>query len=112
MPKTQIDFSDELYTFEKCTITVSCQILPLGESGEREVVISVGSHGDMPALEIHKYSEIAWPPQVESMLDTLREGLPERQLEAMKDKAKKKPKSAKKPEGEEQKQMNMFGEEK
>jgi hypothetical protein len=71
----------EPYEFDRCTLTISLQLLPTdGDPGGRRVLIGVRNHLDQPIIQAVRESELGPLPSVISeLLEQLKADLPSRQ---------------------------------
>jgi hypothetical protein len=75
---------DEPYNFDRCTITIGIQLLPLAEVGdpkERQAIIGVRNHNDPPILRMGRWEDLATGFRfiAQELLDQLRADLPARE---------------------------------
>jgi hypothetical protein len=86
-------FTNEPYTFDHCTITVTLQFWPAGtDPRDRLVLVSVRNHQDIPLLAIVHSGELGQlPPVVSELLERLRVELPERERAHAEREAKRTP---------------------
>jgi hypothetical protein len=74
----------EPYDFNRCTITIGIQLLPLAEGGdpkERQAIIGVRNHNDPPILRMGRWEDLATGFRfiAQELLDQLRADLPARE---------------------------------
>ncbi|AGY57989.1 hypothetical protein [Gloeobacter kilaueensis] len=80
---TEVKFNaaDEAYDFERCTVTLTLQLLPDdGNALGRQVVCGVRSHNDPPIIDTLRLSELQLPPVLTSLLEQLAATYPARQI--------------------------------
>ncbi len=72
----------EPYDFDRCTITIGIQLLPLTDGGdprERQAIIGVRNHNDPPIIRFAALEEITSPVVIANLLAQLRAELPVRE---------------------------------
>ncbi len=79
----------EPYQFDKCTVTATIQLLPIGENSEiRKAVLSVKTHDFAPQITMVEISRnnlpIALAPEIEKVLAKYQADLPVKVIDKMK----------------------------
>jgi hypothetical protein len=79
----------EPYQFDKCTVTATVQLLPIGENSEtRKAVLSVRTHDFAPQISMVEISRnnlpLALAPEIEKVLAKYQANLPVKVMDKMK----------------------------
>src|SRR5689334_2253660 len=72
----------ESYEFDRCTLTISLQLLPTdGDPGGRRVLVGVRNHLDQPIIKAVREAELGpLPSVIAELLEQLKADLPSRQV--------------------------------
>lgn len=89
---------EESYNFEKTTIILGLQILPMTSESLRRVLISAGIKGEPPIISITTLSEIEQYTALADILNLLKESLPQMAEKAKQREVQKQQSSANKAE--------------
>ncbi len=89
---------EENYNFEKTTIILGLQILPMTSESLRRVLISAGIKGEPPIISITTLSEIEQYTALAEILNLLKESLPQMAEKAKQGEVQKQQSSANKAE--------------
>jgi hypothetical protein len=81
-PQGEKTLAAEPYDFDRCTITIGIQLLPIADGSdpsERQVIVGVRNHNDPPIIRFATLAEITSPVVIANLLAQLRAEFPVRE---------------------------------